>query len=842
MARIALSRLLAIVPLLSLVSVSVVSAQTGTGIIGYGISFWQDLCCQACADSLSALYLNCTTFSDGDMGGDGMDMGGDDMGGMLMGTTSDACRASNTPWLQTMAYCIQSNCDAHGYVGADKQAACFVAHALGGDAAGPSYQDSLPATAPTAELDAAAVWLNATSLVNADLYASTYGSEGNFAESEYYHTKYAMVVYLTTIGIIVACGLFAQLRGALPAFERRLQVSRVWSALQQHVGLPALLGRASRHHEPSFGGFGYVPSRALSLFIGVYLVLNIVLCCVSFSTFAPNTFWNSPQFNLCEFVGNRTGTLSLVNLSMAVLFAGRNNLLLALTGWSQSTFLALHRWAARVAAVQAVVHSIVYTYAYYTPGYAGASAYAAEVAMPFYWWGIVGTIAFCLAASLAVLPLRTRWYEIFLVVHIALAILVLVGCWYHLVPHFGYIYGYQTWLYITFAFWAFDRAVRVGRILYYSRLYMGRLRPQQHQHQQRATVEAVPGSANLVHVTVYPRTWHYGPGQHAFLYFPSLGWGKGWESHPFSVAAWNDSDTRPPGQSQSLRRDHGQRRADAACGAAADPTRGSSSSDGAGVDEITEVPDKAAVPSLVATTPDEKEASVQVQSLPHHHHRHYQGQSAATARPSVEFLIRTRDGMTAWLRDHAATGLGRAIDLPLYTEGPYAGHRATLQPLKAADTVLCVVGGIGITHALGILQEYVSTAQGRAVGRENEVGESGHTSTVMPRATRFILAWSAHEHALLGHVQERFLVPAAHVAGLEHRFWCTSPVAAAGKLAVTLGRMDVAAVVRSSLEVGRVTTVVVCGPGAMADATNRAVVQAVHDGFHVDSIEESFKW
>lgn len=189
MARIPVCRLFALIRLISIITL--VSAQTGTGIIGYGISFWQDLCCQACSDSLSALYLNCTTFSDSD-DGDGMDMG--DSGGdmdMMMGTTSDACRASNTPWLQTMAYCIQSNCNAHGYTSEAKQEACFVAHALDGDATGPSYQSSLPATAPTAELDADATWLNDTSLVNADMYFSMYGSEGNFAESEYYHTKYA---------------------------------------------------------------------------------------------------------------------------------------------------------------------------------------------------------------------------------------------------------------------------------------------------------------------------------------------------------------------------------------------------------------------------------------------------------------------------------------------------------------------------------------------------------------------------------------------------------------------------------------------------------------------------
>ncbi|CAK7218463.1 hypothetical protein SEUCBS140593_003552 [Sporothrix eucalyptigena] len=825
------ARLAAILRVVTLLSIlSTVSAQTGTGIIGYGITYWRDLCCQACYDSLSALYLNCTTFMADDGSSDGMDMGGDSSDDM-MGMTDDACRNSNTPWLQTMAYCIQSECNSHGYTDVTKQEKCFLLHALDGDTTGPSYQDSLPATAPTVELAADAMWLNETSLVNADLYYSTYGTEGNFADSEYYHTKYAMTIYLTTIGVIVAAGVFAQLRGALPGFQRSLQTSAIWAKLQQFIFMPALFGASSRLHEPLPANIGYVPSRVLSLFIAVFIILNIVLSSVSFSTFSPSIYWNSPQFNLCEFVGNRTGTLSLVNISMAILFAGRNNLLLALTGWSQSTFLTLHRWAARVGTVQAVVHSIVYTLAYFEPGYDGATAYAAEVAMPFYWWGIVATIAFSLAASIAVLPMRTRLYEIFLVVHIVLAILALIGCWYHLVPHFGFTYGYQTWLYICFAFWAFDRVARVGRLLFYSRVTVFTA------PQQQATIEAVPGTTNLVHVIIYPRTWNFGPGQHSFLYFPSLGWGKGWESHPFSVAKWSNGIEEP--MHQQLHQ-HQYQPQDVPLSKESDvivQAEASSAGSDGGANDISQAHES----SVDASAQNEKDDVV----LHHHHHHH---QKSTVPRPSIEFLVRTHTGMTAWLRDHAVLGHGRPIDLPLWTEGPYAGHRATLQPLNVADTILCVVGGIGITHVLSIVQEYVQATHAN-VGGESGVAIGQAKSRIITRATRFILAWSSHEQALLDHVQERFLVAAAEVPGLEYQFWYTGDEETAAKeegasvkAKATPGRMDVGSVIRSSLEAGRLTTVVVCGPNRMADEANRAVVQGVKDGFRVDSIEESFKW
>lgn len=158
------------------------------GIIGFGISLYQDLCCQACHDSLSFLYLNCTTFSDGEDSSD-MDMSGMDMSDMPMGTTSDECYASNQPWLQTMAYCIQQNCNADGYP-ADQQAQCFSTYAVGG-ASQPAFQESLPTTAPTEELAEDAMWLNDTSLVNQDLYSSTHGTYGEFARAEYYHSRYS---------------------------------------------------------------------------------------------------------------------------------------------------------------------------------------------------------------------------------------------------------------------------------------------------------------------------------------------------------------------------------------------------------------------------------------------------------------------------------------------------------------------------------------------------------------------------------------------------------------------------------------------------------------------------
>jgi len=109
--------------------------------------------------------------------------------------------------------------------------------------------------------------------------------------------------------------------------------------------------------------------------------------------------------------------------------------------------------------------------------------------------------------------------------HIGLAVLSLVGLFYHLqlkgLPQVKY-------LGIIIPFWVVDRIFRIGRLLY-ANLGKGGTRTE---------VEALPGSACRVTVTL-ARSWSFHSGQHAYLYMPSIGL---WQSHPFSVA-WTEEAT-----------------------------------------------------------------------------------------------------------------------------------------------------------------------------------------------------------------------------------------------------------------------------------------------------------
>lgn len=62
-----------------------------------------------------------------------------------------------------------------------------------------------------------------------------------------------------------------------------------------------------------------------------------------------------------RYVSDRTGIMSFANFPVIWFFGMRNNLALWLTGWDFGTYNNFHRWTARLATLQAIIHSIGYT-------------------------------------------------------------------------------------------------------------------------------------------------------------------------------------------------------------------------------------------------------------------------------------------------------------------------------------------------------------------------------------------------------------------------------------------------------------------------------------------------
>ena len=127
--------------------------------------------------------------------------------------------------------------------------------------------------------------------------------------------------------------------------------------LKRYIFIPATFGyRCSQSVQ-----WCTIPPRIQSITIASFVLLNIVLCSISYEVFEDNIFWPNVSTQMWRYISDRTGIISLANFPIIWLFGTRNNTLMWLTGWGFGAYNNFHRWVARVATVQAVVHSIGYT-------------------------------------------------------------------------------------------------------------------------------------------------------------------------------------------------------------------------------------------------------------------------------------------------------------------------------------------------------------------------------------------------------------------------------------------------------------------------------------------------
>ena len=117
------------------------------------------------------------------------------------------------------------------------------------------------------------------------------------------------------------------------------------------------------------------------------------------------------------------------------------------------------------------------------------------------------------------LYIRKRSYEAFLISHIILAAFTIIGTWYHIWYCFQYLGNYQHPLYAACGVWAFDRFIRILRVLKNGFRY--------------ASVTEI--GDGYIRIDILGVRWGVTPGQNAYAYFPTLDRLRPWENHPFSV-------------------------------------------------------------------------------------------------------------------------------------------------------------------------------------------------------------------------------------------------------------------------------------------------------------------
>ncbi|ORY69812.1 ferric reductase like transmembrane component [Pseudomassariella vexata] len=278
----------------------------------------------------------------------------------------------------------------------------------------------------------------------------------------------------------------------------------------------------------SVANMGTLPTRLQLLFLLGYLATNVAFCVINIP-FAGSFSDAGRQLR------NRSGTLATVNMIPLFIMAGRNNPLINWLGISFDTFNLLHRWFGRIVAAEALCHTLAF-YAVSAQAKGWDVAVRGSLAVPYLMWGFIATCAFVALTIQAASISRHAFYETFKIMHIGLAALAVAGLYYHLnlkdLPQL-------KWLIPVIPIWIADRLARFTRIAWHNFGCGG----------TKTLVEALPGNACRVTVTM-ARPWTFKPGQHAYLYLPTISL---WQSHPFSLA-WSEEAEDLNGEKLAMNR------------------------------------------------------------------------------------------------------------------------------------------------------------------------------------------------------------------------------------------------------------------------------------------------
>ncbi|GAB0137548.1 hypothetical protein EsDP_00005808 [Epichloe bromicola] len=641
-------------------SLNVSVSNASTGLIGHGTDLFKPVCAFACQNSISA-PLNCTR----------RDAQGKDSGRLgqqqqqhvpsvsnwtITKRPTEECKAHNTYYRRTLAYCLQQHCLDQSW--SDLELFWKEDGPRSFSRRIPTYRRTVAALTsfrvpPRASVNSSRT-LDYVGYVPINRLKSEYLSLKIFVATEVTHQRYGLIIFLTCALIPVGLSLLRFLPWS-PGLV---------ATLRGYMIDPPLLG--SKNSEP-LGGFFLVPTRGQALFLLYVWGINVLLASIGYNCMSEEKCFSSDALSRTgelKSLGNRTGVLSLANLALAILFAGRNNFLLWVTNWSRTTFLLLHRWVGFICVVEALVHTFVYLYLL-TSRLSGDAL--SELARQPYWiWGSVAVICLALLIVTSIHPIRRRFYECFVVTHIVITILALVGLYEHLITRYGHTRGTETWLYIAVGFWVFDRVMRTARY--------------------------VPRGIRFAFITTidedYVRVDIPGVSArgHVYLHFLTISKWRVWESHPFSVGSVTTWQDDRPG-----------------------PSPGSGF--GSGSDRAT----LHAADSISFSNPFQPSAprwspqqaprkSITASRQPGVAGRH---PSTWKRGPGITVLIRRQNGLTALLKEPS----GPLAGIPVLVEGSYNEGTTFLQdnhvrPTQDFPNMACIAGGVGITGVLPFLDKF----------------------------------------------------------------------------------------------------------------------------------------
>ncbi|OCH90700.1 hypothetical protein OBBRIDRAFT_582310 [Obba rivulosa] len=212
---------------------------------------------------------------------------------------------------------------------------------------------------------------------------------------------------------------------------------------------------------------------------------------------------------------DRAAHLASCQLPLIVALAGKNNIISFFTGIGHEKLNVLHRAAARTCLIFLWIHAICRASAGLPEKFDFSNGWMR--------WGATGLTAFTLATIMSVRPVRNMFFEFFLVSHVFLVGVFMIGGYLHArEPGFGH------YIWPALVVWAFDRVLRSARLLWNNSGRFGK-------DKECATANVELVSSDTIRLTLR-RKLNWTPGQHAYVILPTVS-DLPTEAHPFTIAS-----------------------------------------------------------------------------------------------------------------------------------------------------------------------------------------------------------------------------------------------------------------------------------------------------------------
>ncbi|KAI4728029.1 putative FRE ferric reductase-like transmembrane component [Aureobasidium sp. EXF-10728] len=261
--------------------------------------------------------------------------------------------------------------------------------------------------------------------------------------------------------------------------------------------------------------------------LGAVVIVSFALVFVVLYCFIPQPlYWQSIQFGSPP-LAIRAGMIAVAMMPWIVGLSMKANIISFLTGIGHERLNVLHRWLAYLCLLLSLIHTIPF---YVTPIWSegGLGVYQSAFGnsgIYVYGSGIAALVPLIFLCVHSLPPLRRKMYELFVALHVPVAIVFLAMLFWHC-KNFLTSWHY---LWATTAIWFVSYIVRLFFLNWtnYSRLswLVG----------EEAAVTLMP--ENAIKVTI-PTQVKWKPGQYVYLRMPGI---SVFENHPFTIASlWSD--------------------------------------------------------------------------------------------------------------------------------------------------------------------------------------------------------------------------------------------------------------------------------------------------------------